>query len=100
MEMSLLVAATLLVGFNVFVSALIWRSSLFTRPQKISQSFVIWLIPIIGGVLTWSVLRSAQPGRFTIDLADRQGSSGGPGDVRLDSDAADIGGFGHNGGGH
>ena len=101
MQTAIIATLTILVGINVFVSAMVWRSGLFTRSQKLMQSCVIWLIPILGPALTWSVLRGAETERLTTDLADRRGSPVADGeDIRLDTDAADVGGFGHDGGGH
>jgi hypothetical protein len=38
----------------------VWRSNLFDRPQKIAQSQLIWLLPLIGAVIVSSVLEDEQ----------------------------------------
>ncbi len=45
-----------IVGFQARITLRLWRSKLFDRPQKIAQSQLIWLLPLIGAVIVSSVL--------------------------------------------
>jgi hypothetical protein len=45
------------IGFQVWLTARVWKSELFDRPQKLMQSKLIWLVPIVGSMLVFSVLQ-------------------------------------------
>ncbi len=42
--------------FQVRVTTRVWRSQAFDRPQKMAQSKLIWMLPLIGAALVLSVL--------------------------------------------
>lgn len=44
------------VVFQFRTTARVWRSTAFDRPQKMAQSKLIWLVPLIGAALVYSVL--------------------------------------------
>lgn len=44
------------VGFQAWLTHRVWKSKLYERKQKIMQSQLIWLVPIIGAGLVFSVL--------------------------------------------
>jgi hypothetical protein len=44
------------VLFQLRVTTRVWRSQAFDRPQKMAQSKLIWLLPLIGAALVASVL--------------------------------------------
>lgn len=44
------------VAFQLRVTTRLWRSQAFDRPQKVAQSKLIWLLPLIGAALVSSVL--------------------------------------------
>jgi hypothetical protein len=46
----------LVVLFQLRVTTRVWRSQAFDRPQKMAQSKLIWLMPLIGAALVASVL--------------------------------------------
>ena len=46
-----------LVGFQVWLSARVYRSDLYERQQKVWQMQLIWLLPIIGAGLVFYMLR-------------------------------------------
>ncbi len=52
---SLLVAAVV-VAFQIWLTRRVWKSQLYERKQKIWQSQLIWLLPILGAGLVFSVL--------------------------------------------
>ncbi len=39
-----------------WLTARVWRSSAYERSQKVLQSKLIWLLPIIGAVLVFSLM--------------------------------------------
>jgi len=42
--------------FQFRVTRRVWRSQAFDRPQKMAQSKLIWLLPVVGAALVSSVL--------------------------------------------
>ena len=46
-----------ILGFQARTTLRVWRSKLFDRPQKVAQSQLIWLFPLIGAVIVMSVLQ-------------------------------------------
>ena len=51
----LIVVAVL--GLQARTTLRVWRSKLFDRSQKVAQSQLIWLLPLIGAVIVLSVLQ-------------------------------------------
>ena len=45
-----------ILAFQARTTLRVWRSKLFDRSQKVAQSQLIWLIPLIGAVIVRSVL--------------------------------------------
>ena len=53
-----------LLSFQAWLTVRVFRSGLYERKQKVWQAQLIWLVPIIGAGLVFSVLRddeAAQP---------------------------------------
>ena len=46
----------LVLGFQVYVTYRIWRCRLFEKVQKIAQSRLVWLLPVIGAAIVFTVL--------------------------------------------
>jgi hypothetical protein len=44
------------VAFQVWLTVSVWRNRLYERSEKILQSKVIWLLPVIGAVLVYSLM--------------------------------------------
>jgi hypothetical protein len=44
------------LAFQIFVTVRVWKSAGFERPQKVNQSRLIWLLPMLGSVIVFSVL--------------------------------------------
>jgi hypothetical protein len=44
------------LGFQVWLTARVWRSTLYEREQKLWQSKLIWLLPVLGAAIVFSVL--------------------------------------------
>jgi hypothetical protein len=51
-----LILLVVILGFQARTTLRLWRSKVFDRPQKIAQSQLIWLLPLIGAVIVLSVL--------------------------------------------
>jgi len=51
---ALLIAAVL--AFQVRTTMRVWRSGAFDRPQKVAQSRLIWILPLIGAAIVGAVL--------------------------------------------
>jgi hypothetical protein len=63
MELILWVVALALAVANARVTLLVARSPAYTRGQKTAQIFCIWLLPLLGVVVAWVILKD--------DIADR-----------------------------
>jgi hypothetical protein len=48
-------AALLLIAFNIRVTVLALRSSVHSSLQKSLQILLIWLLPLVGGIVTHQV---------------------------------------------
>jgi hypothetical protein len=46
-----------LLAFQAWLTVQVFRSDMYERKQKIMQAQLIWLIPIVGAGLVFSVLR-------------------------------------------
>jgi hypothetical protein len=46
-----------ILAFQARMTLRVWRSKLFDRQQKLAQSQLIWLLPLIGAVIVLSVLQ-------------------------------------------
>jgi phosphate/sulfate permease len=43
---------------NIAVSVMIARRDNFEKAQKVLQVLLVWLIPFLGGIIVWAILRS------------------------------------------
>lgn len=46
-----------IVGFQVHITRRVHKTPLFDREQKANQMRLIWLLPLIGSVIVYTVLR-------------------------------------------
>jgi hypothetical protein len=87
---TILVAIILIViSINVIATLAVVRSYRYDRLQKWFQGAVIWLIPVLGGLLAWTLARDTKTERTTLDLRDHGGNDDGH--IRLDSYSSDHG---------
>ena len=49
-----------IVAYQVKTTMRVWRSRAFDRPQKVAQSRLIWLLPLIGAVIVGTVLEDEE----------------------------------------
>jgi len=45
-----------ILAFQVRTTMRVWRSGAFDRPQKVAQSRLIWILPLIGAAIVGAVL--------------------------------------------
>ena len=45
-----------IVAFQIRTTMKVWRSRAFDRPQKVAQSRLIWLLPLVGAAIVGAVL--------------------------------------------
>jgi hypothetical protein len=45
------------VAFQAWLTRRVWRSHLYERKQKIWQAQLIWLLPIVGAGLVFTILQ-------------------------------------------
>jgi hypothetical protein len=45
-----------LLAFQVWVSWRVWRTDLYIKSEKSAQFKLIWLVPLLGAVIVYSVL--------------------------------------------
>jgi cytochrome c-type biogenesis protein CcmH/NrfF len=63
MKPGVLLGILLLAGifaFQVRTTLRVWRSRVFDKPQKVAQSRLIWLLPVIGAAIVGSVLEDEE----------------------------------------
>jgi hypothetical protein len=44
------------LAFQGWVTYRVWRSRVFERAQKFNQAKLIWLLPVLGAIMVFSVL--------------------------------------------
>lgn len=76
MYAALIVLAVLLVSLNIAATYVLVRSQRYDRRQKLFQAILVWLAPVVGSLLVWSLARDKNTSRITTDLADRDGLDG------------------------
>ena len=59
-ELILVIAFTFLVAFQAWLTVRVFRSGMFDRKQKVLQTQLIWLVPIVGASLVFTVLREEE----------------------------------------
>lgn len=49
-------AVVLVLGFQILVTWRLWRNDVYLRSEKIAQTKLIWLLPLLGSVFVFSML--------------------------------------------
>jgi hypothetical protein len=44
------------VALQVFLTVRVWRAQSYDREQKLAQTKLIWLLPVLGAVLVFSLM--------------------------------------------
>jgi hypothetical protein len=45
-----------IVAFQIWVTVRLWRIEWFEKAEKIAQSKLIWLLPLLGAAMVYSVI--------------------------------------------
>jgi hypothetical protein len=56
-EILILLAIAAVIVFQAWLTRRVWKSELYERKQKIWQAQLIWLLPVIGAGLVFSILQ-------------------------------------------
>ena len=56
-EIFVLVLAVAVVGFQIWLTTRVFKSGLYDKKQKLWQTQLIWLVPVIGAGLVFSILQ-------------------------------------------
>ena len=46
-----------LIAFQITITWRVWKSRIYDREQKLLQSKLIWLVPLVGAMLVLSVMQ-------------------------------------------
>ena len=74
---------------NAWASLVAIRSPRYDNNQKWLQVLLIWLLPIVGAILVWSLAHDAQSKQMTTDLSNQSGFDDGA--IRLENYSGDFG---------
>lgn len=89
MPLALLVLIALVIlALNIKATLLLTHSSYYDAKQKVLQLALVWLVPVLGAILVWSLATDTPRGRFTTDLRNYSGNDDGY--IRSDSSASEI----------
>lgn len=86
----LILIASIVLALNIKATLLLNGSSHYDANQKVLQLALIWLVPVLGATLVWTLIANSPKRRVTTDLRDHAGNDDGR--IRHDSSASDIGG--------
>jgi hypothetical protein len=50
----------LALSFQAWVTFRVWKSRIYEKGQKLAQSKLIWLLPVLGAILVFSVLSAEE----------------------------------------
>ncbi len=95
MNIVLLILVATIMALNIKATWVLARSSYYDKRQKLFQLALIWLFPVLGAILVWSLAADCSGERINSDLSDRIGNDDG--NVLFDNYSSDGGG---DGGGH
>jgi hypothetical protein len=56
-EILVVLAVVAVVAFQAWLTRRVWKSELYERKQKIWQAQLIWLLPVLGAGLVFSILQ-------------------------------------------
>jgi hypothetical protein len=84
MELTLaLFAGAIVLAWNIVATRRVAVSSYYTQDKKLAQYLIIWLLPVIGATLAYSLTKEEKTERVATDLTTtiEQGDA----TIRLDS---------------
>ena len=82
--MKIIIAVTVLIVIilNVYATLRVSRKDDFEKFQKIAQSAIIWLVPIIGALFILSFIKADETPKGPYNPNDGQGNDSMPGGVQ------------------
>jgi len=69
----LLILISITLVLNLKASWVLSNSTYYDKKQKLIQYFLVWLLPVLGGVLVWSIAVETSRKRLSTDLSDNFG---------------------------
>lgn len=76
MTVALILLTVLVFGLNSAATYILVRSHRYDRRQKTLQALLVWVVPVVGALLVWSLARDTKADRVTTDLTDNTGLDG------------------------
>ena len=77
-----LVFSCVIVLVNFYVTLRLWKLETLELFQKVAQSLIIWLVPIIGALIIWLVIKDDESPPSGRNPNDNQGHDSMPGGVQ------------------
>jgi len=71
-EIFLVVLGVAVAAFQVWLTVKVFRSALYDRRQKILQAQLIWLLPILGSGLVFTMLQDDGPANKSAQTQDKR----------------------------
>jgi hypothetical protein len=71
-EVFLVVVLVVVAAFQTWLTVQVFKSGLYDRRQKILQAQLIWLLPILGSGLVFTMLRDDLPGSKSTETHHRR----------------------------
>jgi hypothetical protein len=85
----LLILVAIVLALNVRATWVLAHSSCYGKRQKLIQYALVWLVPVLGAMLIWSLAADFSVERITTDLSDRFGNDDG--NIRLENYSSEGG---------
>jgi putative copper export protein len=70
-EIFLVVVLVAVAAFQGWLTVQVFKSALYDRKQKVLQAQLIWLLPILGSGLVFTMLRDDLPSNKTTHTQDK-----------------------------
>ena len=79
----ILISSAIIIGlFNLYVTIRLWCKDGFNRFQKIAQSIIIWVFPVLGAILILTFIKDDETPKGPYNRNNGQGVDGMPGGVQ------------------
>jgi hypothetical protein len=69
----------LITGYQIYVTVLLWRSDQHSRSQKWMQTILIWLLVLVGAILSHAVMRWVPKPRHSSPFSEPNSHDAGAG---------------------
>jgi hypothetical protein len=68
-----LILAAIILVLDIIATRVLISSPYYDKKQKLIQLGLVWLVPVMGGILVWTMASEPASGRVTTDLTDHSG---------------------------